>query len=107
MIREANRDDVNVMGEVIGQRPAGEISKDHPLVQLAVHCTHEAGLEPVLTSGSTDANIPLSRGFPAVVMGITTGGSAHTTHEYINTEPITKGMDMIVRFVERVGSLQA
>ena len=107
LIREANRDDVNVMGEVIGQRPAGEISKDHPLVQLAVHCTHEAGLEPVLTSGSTDANIPLSRGFPAVVMGITTGGSAHTTHEYINTEPITKGMDMIVRFVERVGSLQA
>ncbi len=105
LIHDANRADVNLTADVIGQRPAGDIPADHPLVQLAVDCTYEAGLEAVLTSGSTDANIPLSQGFPAVVMGITTGGSAHTTHEYINTEPITKGMEIIVRFVERAGSL--
>ena len=70
-----------MLAEIIGQRPAGEISAEHPLVKLAVNCMHEQGLSGVLTAGSTDANIPLSRGIPAVVMGITTGGGAHTTHE--------------------------
>jgi acetylornithine deacetylase/succinyl-diaminopimelate desuccinylase-like protein len=102
-LHNANRDGVQVHMEVIGQRPAGEIPKDHPIVQLAVNCTRETGIEPVLTSGSTDANIPLSCGIPAVVMGITTGGGAHTTHEYINIESIAMGMDSIVKFVKGVG----
>jgi acetylornithine deacetylase/succinyl-diaminopimelate desuccinylase-like protein len=72
-------------------------------VKLAVSCLHEQGLSAVLTAASTDANIPLSRNMPAVVMGITTGGGAHTTHEYIDVEPIEKGMDSIVRFVEEAG----
>ncbi len=66
------------MAEIIGERPAGELAAEHPLVQLAVTCTREQGLNAILTAGSTDANIPLSRNIPAVVMGITTGGGAHT-----------------------------
>jgi di/tripeptidase len=38
-------------------------------------------------------------------MGITTGGGAHTLHEYIDTEPVGKGMDALVRFVEQVGEV--
>jgi acetylornithine deacetylase/succinyl-diaminopimelate desuccinylase-like protein len=103
LIKESNRADVKMDVEVIGQRPAGEIALDHPFVQTAVDCVRATGLEAVMTSGSTDANIPLSRGLPAVVMGITTGGGAHTTHEYINTEPVSKGMEGVARFVEIVG----
>lgn len=103
LFRLADRDGVNMLAEIIGQRPAGEIPAEHPLVKLAVNCLHEQGLSAVLTSGSTDANIPLSRNIPAVVMGITTGGGAHTTHEYINLEPVQKGLESVVRFVERVG----
>ena len=103
-IRKKNRAGVTVEAEVIGQRPAGEISANHLLVQLAVDCTREQGLEAVLTSGSTDANIPLSLGIPAVVMGITTGGGAHTMHEYIDTEPVEKGMQCLITFVKRVGT---
>ena len=106
LFRFADRDGVKVLAEIIGQRPAGEIPAEHPLVKLAVNCMHEQGLSGVLTAGSTDANIPLSRGIPAVVMGITTGGGAHTTHEYIDLDPIEKGMDSVVRFVERVGGEQ-
>jgi acetylornithine deacetylase/succinyl-diaminopimelate desuccinylase-like protein len=62
----------------------------------------EQGVNPVLTSGSTDANIPLSKGYPAVVLGISTGGSAHTVHEYIHTEPVEKGMEQLLNFVSRV-----
>jgi acetylornithine deacetylase/succinyl-diaminopimelate desuccinylase-like protein len=102
LIQHANRPEVRVEAEVIGKRPAGEISPTHPLVRLAEGCLREQGLNPILTSGSTDANVPLSKGYPAVVLGISTGGSAHTVHEYIHTEPVEKGMEQLVGFVERI-----
>lgn len=101
-IQRANRPGVRIEAEVIGQRPAGEISTSHPLVLLAKDCLREQGLEPSLISGSTDANVPLSKGYPAIVLGVTTGGSAHTIHEYVNTVPVAQGMEQLVRFVSRV-----
>jgi di/tripeptidase len=74
----------------------------HALVKLAEECLHELRLESVLTTGSTDANIPLSKGYPAIVLGISTGGGAHTLHEYIHTEPVAQGLEQIVKFVARV-----
>jgi tripeptide aminopeptidase len=102
LIQNANRPDVRVEAQVIGQRPAGQISPYHPLVRLGEGCLRELGLGAVLTSGSTDANIPLSKGYPAVVLGISSGGSAHTVNEYINTEPVAAGLEQLVRFVERI-----
>jgi acetylornithine deacetylase/succinyl-diaminopimelate desuccinylase-like protein len=102
LIQKANRPGVSMESQVIGQRPAGEIAVSHPLVLLARDCLHELGLEAGLISGSTDANIPLSKGYPAIVLGITTGGSAHTVHEYINTVPVAHGMEQLVKFVSRV-----
>lgn len=102
IIHNANRAGVTVEAEVIGQRPAGEISPHHPLVKLGEECLREQGINPVLTSGSTDANIPLSKGYPAVVLGVSTGGSAHTVKEYIHTAPVEKGMEQLVNFVSRV-----
>ena len=102
LILQANRPGVSIEAEIIGQRPAGEISPGHPLVLLGKNCLREQGLDAGLISGSTDANIPLSKGYPAVVLGITTGGSAHTVHEYTNTAPIARGMEQLVKFVSRV-----
>jgi len=102
LIHKANRSGVNFEIQVIGQRPAGEISINHPLVLLAKDCLREQGLEPGLISGSTDANVPLSKGYPAIVLGVTTGGSAHTVHEYVNTPPIAQGLKQLVSFVSRL-----
>jgi acetylornithine deacetylase/succinyl-diaminopimelate desuccinylase-like protein len=102
LIHKANRNGVTVEAQVIGQRPAGEIPVSHPLIALAKDCLRAQGLEPGLISGSTDANIPLSKGYPAIVLGVTPGGSAHTVHEYINTSPITQGLETLVSFVRRV-----
>jgi len=102
MIRSANKKGVKMEFEVIGQRPAGEIAPTHPLIRLAEECLREQGIKAELTSGSTDANIPLSRGLPSTVLGVTTGSGAHTVHEYIEVVPVEKGMEQLVRFVSRV-----
>lgn len=102
LIHAANRQGVNIEAQVIGQRPVGEVGVNHPLVKLAEECLHEQGLEAALISGSTDANVPLSMGYPAIVLGVTTGGGAHTKHEYINTAPVAQGMEQLVSFVSRV-----
>jgi len=102
LVKTAGRPEVRVEAEVIGQRPAGELSASHSLVRLAEECLKEQGIEPKLMVGSTDANVPLSRGFPAVVLGVTNGAGAHTTGEFIYTAPVERGMQQLVQFVSRV-----
>jgi tripeptide aminopeptidase len=102
LIEAAGRPGVDVEANAIGARPVGEMSPSHPLVKLAQKCLREQGLDATLTSGSTDANIPLSMGIPALVLGVTRGGGAHTKHEYIEVEPVEKGMEQLVKFVEEV-----
>ncbi|NWF64528.1 MAG: M20/M25/M40 family metallo-hydrolase [Chloroflexi bacterium] len=97
-----NHEGVKIQAEIIGERPAGELPAEHPWVNLAVNCVQAQGLDAALTTGSTDANIPLSMGIPAVVMGVTTGGGAHTLGEYIDVEPIERGMESLLRFVSAV-----
>jgi acetylornithine deacetylase/succinyl-diaminopimelate desuccinylase-like protein len=106
ILKDADREGVRIMAEVIGERPAGEIPSDHPLVEAAMQSVREQGLDAILTAGSTDANVPLSRGIPAVVMGISTGGGAHTLNEFVEVEPIAKGMESVTRFVELVGGAE-
>jgi acetylornithine deacetylase/succinyl-diaminopimelate desuccinylase-like protein len=106
ILKNADRDGVRIMAEIIGERPAGEIPASHPFVELAMQCVREQKLEALLTAGSTDANIPLSRGIPAVVMGISTGGGAHTVNEFVNIEPIVMGMESVARFVELAGDME-
>jgi di/tripeptidase len=59
------------------------------------------GCEPHLNIGSTDANLPLSRGLPSVAIGLTTGGRAHTVHEFMNIAPLKNGMEQLIRLVSK------
>lgn len=102
IVQEANRGEIQVLVEMTGQRPFGKISIRHPLVRLAVRCSQQQGLSPHFNSGSTDANIPLSRGLPAICLGLTTGSGAHTTGEFIRTDLVPKGLDQLVCLVEAV-----
>lgn len=85
---------VSVKVETIGDRPPGEIPADHPLVKAAVATLRHAGYEgmPDLRISSTDANIPLHQGIPAVCIGVTEGGNAHRLSEWIQTRPLAQGM---------------
>ncbi len=96
---------VTVEIEMIGQRPPGHIPHDHPLVQLAIRSLVEQQIEVQLSVGSTDANQPLSRGLPAICIGLTTGGEAHTLSEYIDTEPLARGLRQVVTVVHQAYGL--
>jgi len=102
LIETANRPGVRVDVEGIGRRPGGSIPAQHPLIQLAVSCLGAQGIEPNLIGGSTDANVPLSRDIPALVMGVTSGGGAHTLSEYVDVEPVGRGLDALAKFVSEV-----
>jgi tripeptide aminopeptidase len=101
LIETANRPGVRVEAESIGHRPGGSIPAQHPLVELAVSCLRAQGIEPSLIGGSTDANVPLSRGLPALVMGVTIGGGAHTLGEFVDVEPVASGLEALTEFVTR------
>lgn len=102
MVAAASGPGVQATVEMIGQRPTGMIPADHPLVELAQDCLRQVQIEPHLIIGSTDANIPLSLGLPAVTIGLTTGGGAHTNREYIHTEPLSQGIAQAVNLVASI-----
>ena len=103
-VASIKRSGVEVRLEEIGRRPVGEIPDSHLLVRQAQSCLAEQGIQAVLNIGSTDANLPLSLGYPAVTIGLSNGGSGHTVHEYIFTEPLKKGMEQLVRLVQKIDS---
>ena len=74
--------------ETIGDRPCGELPSDHPLVRVAAAATWAIGRTPELVTASTDANVPISLGVPAIAIGAGgRGGGVHTPGEwYDNTE---------------------
>ena len=102
VVSESNLPEVKFSIEVIGDRPVGEISSDHPLIRLAKHSLEDVGISPYINIGSTDANIPLSRGLPAVCLGMTTGGGAHTVNEYISLGSLEQGMKQLISVVEGI-----
>jgi tripeptide aminopeptidase len=81
--------------EEIGRRPAGITPPDSPLVQAAVRATHALGVEPRLASSSTDANVPMALGIPAITLGA--GGRAGGIHTLDEWYTNWKGPEGILR----------
>jgi acetylornithine deacetylase/succinyl-diaminopimelate desuccinylase-like protein len=81
--------------EIVGDRPAGSLATDHPLVQGALAALACQGIRGTLETGSTDGNISLAAGCPTVTVGVTRGGNAHRLDEYIETAPIAQGMQQL------------
>jgi di/tripeptidase len=84
--------DVTVAIETVGDRPAGSIAREHALTQLAGAAYSAEGIGTIYEIASTDANIPLSRGIPAVCVGVCDGGNAHRLDEYIEPARLPSGM---------------
>ncbi|MFN2570926.1 MAG: peptidase dimerization domain-containing protein, partial [Gemmatimonadales bacterium] len=79
----------------IGERPSGITPRTHPLVQSAVEATRALGHDHQLACASTDANVPIALGVPAVALGAGgRAGDAHLPSEWYDND---KGALGIVR----------
>ncbi len=69
--------------QLVGDRPSGLTPRKHPLVQLALAANRALGRDAELASASTDANVAIARGIPAIALGGGgRAGDAHLTTEW-------------------------
>tara|TARA_B110000444_G_scaffold260678_1_gene308630 strand:- start:1934 stop:3217 length:1284 start_codon:yes stop_codon:yes gene_type:complete len=79
----------------IGNRPSGELSSSLPLVQRTLAAAAYFGASPILIRGSTNSNIPISKGIPSITIGCGgRGGKAHSLDEWWTNEEGHKAIQM-------------
>lgn len=85
---------------MIGDRPCGVTSEHHALVRLAAAATRAIGRSPELVTASTDANVPISLGIPAIAIGAGgRGGGVHTPAEWYDNTDGTLGLTRALAIV--------
>src|SRR5690606_19690919 len=78
----------------VGNRPGGETPTGDPLVHAAAEATRLVGRVPDLAAASTDANVPMSLGIPAVTLGGGgRGGAIHTLDEWFDPIDGARGIE--------------
>jgi len=91
--RRARGEGVQSRIEVLGDRPAGMLPPEAEIVRIAMEATRWIGRTPRLECASTDANLPIALGVPAIAIG--TGGEAgdvHTLREWYVPEGRALGL---------------
>lgn len=85
---DTSRGEVTARLEVLGNRPAGRTAPTERIHAASAAAVQAFGFTPAFRDSSTDANIPMSLGIPAICIGSGgTGGRAHTLDEWIDVEP--------------------
>jgi tripeptide aminopeptidase len=91
---------VRAKTELVGDRPAGRTSADSLIVQRARRAARTLGVSLPENESSTDANIPMQLGIPAVTIGAGGGGSGqHTVGETFDTTDSWRGTQFAFLFV--------
>jgi acetylornithine deacetylase/succinyl-diaminopimelate desuccinylase-like protein len=81
-----NKGRLTVEKTVVGTRPAGRLPGDAPIVEAALSVSRALGLDASVDEGSTDSNIPINLGIPAVTIdGGGQGRGAHSLDESFDT----------------------
>jgi acetylornithine deacetylase/succinyl-diaminopimelate desuccinylase-like protein len=87
---------VDIERQLVGDRPAGSQADTRWIVETIrqVHAT--LGLQSQVNAASTNANVPLSQGIPAVVIGSYTGRGTHRLEEWVDERSMILGMKQLV-----------
>jgi tripeptide aminopeptidase len=92
--------------DVMGDRPSGSTPDTAPVVQAAIEVTRRFGGDPQLDIGSTDANIPISLGIPAIAVGAGgNSGSIHTPEEWFDPAQRDLGIQRLLALIAVLAEL--
>ena len=101
IFKNSQSDEVKVTATKVGDRPCmGEVDKEklEELVEICREALYDVvDLEANYGSGSTDCNIPLSLGIPAIAVGVYQGGGTHTREEWIYKESMIPGLEIGIK----------
>lgn len=100
---------ITVEPVLIGDRPAGSTSPDSAIVREATAALTSHGFNVSHVASSTDANIPMSLGIPAIKLGSGgTGGRGHSLDEWIDVEKSNslRGMSATLTAILAVAGIQ-
>ncbi len=84
---------------LIGDRPSGQTSESTNIVRFAVAAFEAFGIRPTFRISSTDANVPISLGIPAITIGRGgLGGRSHSLDEWVDIErePTVRGIQVVL-----------
>lgn len=100
-----NKKNIKISAKEVGNRPAGRIPRNTPVVRWAEEALRFAGCDAaIFVNGSTDANIPLSKGIDSVCVGLTRSANSHRIDEYIETGPLPNGLQHLLLLVLAAGN---
>jgi acetylornithine deacetylase/succinyl-diaminopimelate desuccinylase-like protein len=85
--RSTSEGPITFEAKPVGDRPAGQTPESADIVRFAAAAYRAEGVTLTYHSASTDSNLPISLGIPAVTMArVATGGRAHAPDEWIGIE---------------------
>lgn len=92
---------------LIGDRPSGETPVNSAVVRAARAATRAFGDTPELVASSTDANIPIALGIPAIAIGAGgESGGTHTMDEWYANEGGPEGLERALLILLEVAGLE-
>src|ERR1700688_4988426 len=98
---------LNLKINVLGVRPAGELPENSPLLAALVAADNQLGNRSRRERSSTDANIPLSMGIPAISIGAGgRSGGAHTLDEWYDPAGRELGLQRVALTVLAIAGLE-
>jgi acetylornithine deacetylase/succinyl-diaminopimelate desuccinylase-like protein len=93
---------------VIGDRPTGETPAQSAIVRIARAATRLVDEQPELVSSSTDANVPIALGIPAIAIGAGgESGGTHTLAEWYTNDGGIEGIERALLIVVGAAGLDA
>jgi tripeptide aminopeptidase len=96
-IASADGGGLDMQSRALGVRPGGELPANSPLLQAVTEADRFLGNRSREERSSTDANVPLSMGIPAIAMGGGgRAGGAHTAGEWYDPEGRELGLQRIL-----------
>ena len=97
----------NVSVEVVGERPCAQNVDQNEIDRMKFILTdivkNALGKAPIFRSSSTDCNIPLSLGVPAICVGVYNGDGQHTREEWLEKESLRAGLEIGIRAILCLG----
>jgi tripeptide aminopeptidase len=104
----SNGPELTLQAALVGERPSGLTASSLPLVQRALAATRAIGLTPRLDESSTDANVAIAHGIPAVTLGRGgISGNAHSPDEWWLNSNGTRGIRHVLFLILAEAGLPA